>query len=124
MTTTLGTDTVPAIVDYPEGTLLLETRMRWGKIWQPSEEDIEVLERDWKLVRDAKVRFIVSDYGTVNPHVTREKRSFWQRLLPSNRSIAFRLWFCWLTMCCCTRACCCDLCRGFHCECCSNVCNK
>lgn len=74
METTLGTDAIPTPVDYPEGTLLLETRMRFGKVWQPSAEAVEVLERDWKLVRDANVRFIVNDDGTVNSHVTREKK--------------------------------------------------
>ena len=76
MAATLGTDRIPASVDYPEGTLLLETRMRNGKVWQPSVEAVEDLERKWKLVRDANVRFIVNDDGTVNSHVTRE-RSFW-----------------------------------------------
>ena len=74
MAATLGTDRIPASVDYPEGTLLLETRMHYGKVWQPSVEAVEDLERKWKLVRDANVRFIVNDDGTVNSHVTREKK--------------------------------------------------
>ena len=54
--------------------MLLETRMRYGKLWQPSVEAVEDLERKWKLVRDANVRFIVNDDGTVNSHVTRQKK--------------------------------------------------
>ena len=71
MAATLGTDRIPASVDYPEGTLLLETRMRYGKVWQPSVEAVEDLER-----KDANVRFIVNDDGTVNSHVTRQKKIF------------------------------------------------
>ena len=56
--------------------MLLETRMRYGKVWQPSVEAVEDLERKWKLVRDANVRFIVNDNGTVNSHVTRQKKVF------------------------------------------------
>ena len=71
MAATLGTDRIPASVDYSEGTLLLETRMRYGKVWQPSVEAVEDLER-----KDANVRFIVNDDGTVNSHVTRQKKIF------------------------------------------------
>ena len=59
MAATLGTDRIPASVDYPEGTLLLETRMRYGKVWQPSVEAVEDLERKWKLVRDANVHSLL-----------------------------------------------------------------
>ena len=76
MAATLGTDRIPASVDYPEGTLLLETRMRYGKLWQSSVEAVEDLERKWKLVRDANVRCILNDDGTVNSHVTRQKKVF------------------------------------------------
>lgn len=51
--------------------MLLETRMRYGKVWQPSVEAVEDLER-----KDANVRFIVNDDGTVNSHVTRQKKIF------------------------------------------------
>ena len=76
MAATLGTDRIPALVDYPEGTLLLETRMRYGKVWQPSLEAVEDLERKWKLVRDANVRFIVNDDGTVNSHARYQRKKF------------------------------------------------
>ena len=111
MAATLGTDRIPASVDYPEGTLLLETRMHYGKVWQPSVEAVEDLERKWKLVRDANVRFTVNDDGTVNSHVTRE-RSFWQRLMPSSRR-----WFCCLAIFYRKRACCCNCCYDCCCDC-------
>lgn len=123
---TLGADAVSASVDHQKGTLLLETHMRYGKIWLPSEETVEVLERDWKSVRDAKVQFIVSEFGRVNCHVTKERRRFWKRFEPSDRSIVFnnRLWSCWLAIYNCARACYCDCCCNCRCDCCCNACNK
>lgn len=123
---TLGADAVSASVDHQKGTLLLETHMRYGKIWLPSEETVEVLERDWKSVRDAKVQFIVSEFGRVNCHVTKERRRFWKRFEPSDRSNVFknRLWSCWLAIYNCARACCCDCCCKCSCDCCCNACNK
>lgn len=123
---TLGADAVSASVDHQKGTLLIETHMRYGKIWLPSEETVEVLERDWKSVRDAKVQFIVSEFGRVNCHVTKERRRFWKRFEPSDRSNVFnnRLWSCWLAIYNCARACCCDCCCNCRCDCCCNACNK
>ncbi|XP_078380102.1 uncharacterized protein LOC144663042 isoform X1 [Oculina patagonica] len=71
-------DSGTAPADYPEGTVLLSTRMRYGKIsyevedvenwdqrWQPSERTVRDLGQDWKSVAVAKVLFITNASGGV-----------------------------------------------------------
>lgn len=63
---------------YPEGTVLLDTRIRYGSIsykdddlkiwdrrWQPSERAVQDLLRDWKTISVANVQFISNGYGGV-----------------------------------------------------------
>lgn len=72
------TDSGTAPADYPEGTVLLSTHMRYGQIsydrqdvenwdqrWQPPERTVRDLERDWKSVAVAKVLFITNASGGV-----------------------------------------------------------
>ena len=77
-------------VDYPEGTVLLSTRMRYGEIsyegedvedwdhrWQPSEKTVHDLRRDWKSVAVAKVMFITNASGGVLCRAQRCKDGFY-----------------------------------------------
>ena len=70
-------------VDYPAGTVLLQTRMRYGEIffqaedvltrkdrWQPSERQETYLREDHRLTPEATVRFISTGYGGVSFEVT------------------------------------------------------
>lgn len=71
-----GANSIP--VDHPEGTVLLDTRVRYGEIsdkkedvkvwdrsWQPSERAVQDLKREWKTVPLANVQFIVNANGGV-----------------------------------------------------------
>ena len=64
--------------DYPEGTVLLDTQMRYGEIsyddedvqswdqrWHPSEKTVQDLVRDWRSIPVAKVLFITNGVGSV-----------------------------------------------------------
>lgn len=71
-------DAGSAPADYPEGTVLLDTHMRYGQIsydeedvhswdqrWKPSEKTVRDLGRDWNSKPVAKVLFITNGVGGV-----------------------------------------------------------
>jgi len=77
-TTIYGT----AEYSYPDGTVLLDTLVLYGKIsyevenvkiwergWMPSERAVLDLEREWKSVPVANVQFVVNTVGGVNCNV-------------------------------------------------------
>ena len=87
----LATDSASAV--YPEGTLLLETRMRHGKIsykekdilaryrkWKPPKRLVKDLKSEWKKICDAKVMFIAEDADRVSCRVVEVKKRFWERI--------------------------------------------
>ena len=69
--------------------LLLETRMRYGKIsfeskdvvtrvenWQPSDEDAEDLEQKWKSTPDAKLKVFGNKSGEIQNIVVTAKKAW------------------------------------------------
>jgi len=77
-TTIYGT----AEYSYPDGTVLLDTLVLYGKIsyeeenvkiwepgWKPSERAVLDLEREWQSVPVANVQFVVNADGGVNCNV-------------------------------------------------------
>ena len=69
--------------------LLLETRMRYGKIsfeskdvvtrvenWQPSEEDAKYLEQKWKSTPVAKLKLFGNKSGEIHRVVVTPTRAF------------------------------------------------
>ncbi|XP_020605391.1 uncharacterized protein LOC110044219 isoform X2 [Orbicella faveolata] len=68
----------PSFEDYPDGTVLLDTRVLYGKIsykvedvkiwergWKPSERAVLDLERKWQSVPVANVQFMANAVGGV-----------------------------------------------------------
>ena len=66
-------------VDYPAGTVLLQTRLRYGEIsyeaedvltrkdrWQPSERPVTHLREDYRSTPNAQVRLTSTGYGGVS----------------------------------------------------------
>ena len=89
-------DAGSAPVNYPEGVVLIDTRMYYGEIsyddedvqswdqrWRPSEKAVRALRRDWRSIPVAKVSFITNNVGRVNytpVEVKTCKDGFWSRL--------------------------------------------
>lgn len=80
---------VTALVNYPKGTVLLKTRLRYGEVslegkdvvewqeeWQPSEMNAQDLEEKWNLVPDAEVQFTADGDGGASCVV---KMNRWQK---------------------------------------------
>ena len=87
----LDVDSVPA--DYPEGMVLLDTKMRYGEIsyddedvqswhqrWHPSEKTVQDLRRDWRSKPVANVLFIANGVGGVYCKVVKPREGFWSWL--------------------------------------------
>jgi len=85
---------IPAITDYPAGTVLLETSMRYGEIsyqapdvvkrvdeWQPPDNYKADLKEQHGLTPEAKVKFVSKGSGTISYScvITKEKPSRWRR---------------------------------------------
>ena len=69
---------IPAITDYPAGTVLLETRMHYGEIsyqvpdvvkrvdeWQPPDENKAHLKEKYGSTPTAKVTFVFKGIGEI-----------------------------------------------------------
>ena len=86
-----GSEAVDAPTNYLEGTVLLDTVMRFGEIsygkkdvkvwdqrWVPSEKAVHDLSRDWMLRPLAKVKFVTNAVGGVSYSV--RPQSIWRWL--------------------------------------------
>ena len=78
---------------YPEGTVLLETLVRYGRIsfkdgdvmiwhqqWKPSERTILDIARDWGTVPEAKVQFRSLGSGNVTYTFSKVQPRLWASL--------------------------------------------
>ena len=76
-------------ISFDNEQLLLETRMRYGKIsfeskdvvtrvenWQPSEEDAKDLEQKWKSTPVAKLKVFGNKIGEIHRVVVTRTRAF------------------------------------------------
>lgn len=84
------TDTTPALMNYPKGTVLLKTRLRYGKVsfkesdvverqqeWQPSDMIVQDLKEKQNLVPDAVVQFTADGDSGINCNI---EMNHWQSL--------------------------------------------
>ena len=125
----LDVDSVPA--DYPEGKVLLDTKMRYGEIsyddedvqswdqrWRPSEKTVQHLARDWRSIPVAKVLFISNGVGDVYCNVVKPREGFRSWLY--SLADSYRSWARDNPIKACL-FCCCGLLLSLLCKCCEKI---